>query len=58
MGFGYGGIEMTDERIDGIDERLRAVEAAVIELGLISKYAKYGLLILGASLGLDLQGMI
>ena len=49
---------MTDERIDGIDERLRAVEAAVIELGLISKDANYGILILAASLGLDLQGMI
>ena len=49
---------MSDERIDGIDERLRAVETAVIELGLISKYAKYGILILATSLGLDLQGMI
>ena len=46
------------DRLDGIDERLRAVEAAVIELGFLSKYAKFGLLILGASLGLDVQGMI
>jgi hypothetical protein len=48
---------MTD-RIDGIEERLRAVEAAVIELGLLSKYAKWGVLILAAGFGFDIQGMI
>ena len=46
------------DRIEAMDIRLRSVESAIIELGLLSKYAKYGLLILAMSLGFDLQGMI
>ena len=46
------------DRLEAIDIRLRAVESAVIELGVLSKYAKWCVLILAASMGLDLQGMI
>ena len=46
------------DRIEAIDVRLRSVESAIIELGALSKYAKYGLLVLAAGLGFDLQGMI
>ena len=47
---------LDDERINEIDERLRAVEAAVVELGLLARYAKFGVLILAAGLGVDLTG--
>jgi hypothetical protein len=58
-----GGAEMSNscgerDRIEAMDIRLRSVESAIIELGLLSKYAKYGLLILAMSLGFDLQGVI
>ena len=46
------------DRIDGIDERLRSVEAAVVELGVMARYMKYAVLILAASLGYDLSAVI
>ena len=48
---------MTD-RIDNIEERLRTVEQAVVELGIVARYAKYAVMILAATLGLDLGVMI
>tara|TARA_R100000808_G_C2116285_1_gene128809 strand:- start:769 stop:933 length:165 start_codon:yes stop_codon:yes gene_type:complete len=46
------------DRIEAMDVRLRSVESAIIELGALSRYAKYGLLVLAAGLGFDLQGMV
>lgn len=46
------------DRIDDIEERLRTVEQAVVELGLMARYAKYAVIILGATLGLDLGVMM
>jgi hypothetical protein len=48
---------MTD-RIDNIEERLRTVEQAVVELGIVARYAKYAVMILAATLGLDLGVMM
>ena len=46
------------DRIDDIEERLRTVEQAVVELGLMARYAKYAVIILAATLGLDLGVMM
>ena len=48
---------MTD-RIEAMDIRLRAVEGAVIELGVMSKMLRVVVVIMGLSLGVDVQGMI
>tara|TARA_R110002012_G_scaffold309294_1_gene516233 strand:+ start:9570 stop:9719 length:150 start_codon:yes stop_codon:yes gene_type:complete len=42
-------------RLDEIDERLRSVEQAVVELGVMARYMKYAVLILAASLGYDVS---
>jgi len=47
---------MTD--IEDLEERVRAVEIAIVELSLISKYMRVLLLIVGAGLGIDVTGMI
>ena len=47
-----------DNRIDDMDERLRKVELAVCSLGELAKYLKFGVVILAASLGLDLGGAV
>ena len=46
------------EEIREIDSRLRKVEDAILEISLVAKYAKYGLMILGLSLGVDVSGMV
>lgn len=48
---------MTD-RIEAMDIRLRAVEGAVIELGVMSKMLRVVVVIMGLSLGVDVQEMI
>ena len=49
---------MMSERIEEMDERLRSVEQAVVELGIMSRYMKYAVLILAASLGYDLSAVM
>ena len=49
---------MMSDRIDEIDDRLRSVEQAVVELGVMSRYMKYAVLILGASLGYDISAVV
>ena len=46
------------DRIEAMDIRLRAVEGAVIELGVMSKMLRAVVVIMGLSLGVDVQGMI
>ena len=46
------------DRLEAIDVRLRAVEGAVIELGVMSKMLRAVVVIMGLSLGIDVQGMI
>jgi hypothetical protein len=47
-----------DARLDRIDTRLRAVEEVVVELRLLTKMAKPIVLLLAASLGIDVAPMI
>jgi len=59
----FGGVRLTvddaqDARLDRIDSRLRAVEEVVVELRLLTKMAKPIVLLLAASLGIDLAPMI
>ena len=57
-------LDMTDiddvqnARIESFDERLRSVEQAVVELSQLSKWIKYGVMVLAATLGIDLQTMV
>lgn len=56
-----GDIMMDDfqnDRLTDIEARLRLVENAVVELGVMSRFVKYGVLLVAASLGLDIQGMV
>ena len=46
------------DKIKEIDSRLRSVEDAILEISLVAKYAKYGLIVLGLSLGIDLTEMV
>lgn len=46
------------DRIEAIDVRLRSVERAVIELGVMAKMLRVVVVIMGLSLGVDVQGMI
>lgn len=50
--------DMQNDRINGLDDRLRSVEAAVVELATMAKWMKYAVIVMGASLGIDMQGMI
>jgi len=47
-----------DARLDRIDARLRDVEAVVIELRALVKMVRPVLILLGASLGIDLAPML
>lgn len=47
-----------DARLDRIDQRLRSVEEVVVELQTLTKLAKPIVLLLGASLGIDIAPMI
>ena len=47
-----------DARLDRLDSRLRAVEEVVIELRAITKMVKPVLLLLAASLGIDVAPML
>lgn len=50
--------DMQNERINGLDDRLRSVEAAVVELATMAKWIKYAVIVMAASLGYDLQGVM
>ena len=47
-----------DARLDRLDSRLRAVEEVVIELRAITKMVRPVLLLLAASLGVDVAPML
>ena len=50
--------DVQNARIESFDERLRSVEQAVDELSQLSKWIKYGVMVLAATLGIDLQTMV
>ena len=50
--------DLQNARLESLDVRLRSVEQAVVELAQLSKWIKYGVLVLGATLGIDLQSMV
>lgn len=50
--------ELQNEKIQDLESRVRTVENAVLELGVMSKYLKYGVFVVAASLGVDLGGMV
>ena len=45
-----------DETFRSLDERVRLLEQAVIELSTMAKYLKYAAIALFASFGVDVQG--
>lgn len=49
---------LQDERLSDLENRLRLVESAVVELGVMTKFVKYGVLVIAASFGLDLSELI
>ncbi len=49
---------LSDEDMKDFDLRLRKVEEAILEISLVAKYAKYGLVVLGLSLGIDVTAMV
>jgi hypothetical protein len=49
---------LQNDRLDRLDGRLRAVEEVVIELRTITKMVKPVLLLLAASLGVDVAPML
>ena len=50
--------DLQNARLESLDVRLRSVEQAVVELAQLSKWIKYGVLVLAATLGIDLQTMV
>ena len=50
--------ELQNDKIQDLESRVRVVEQAIVELGVMSKYLKYGVLVVTASLGADVGGMI
>ena len=50
--------EIQNEKLTDLEGRMRLVENAVLELGIMSKYLKYGVLLVAASLGIDIGGVI
>jgi len=44
------------DRINEIDSRLRTVEGAIIELGILSRWMKVLVTIVGLGLGVDVTG--
>ena len=53
-----GGGELSADRIEAMDIRLRAVESCVIELGVLVRYMKYAVLIFAATVGYDLSAVV
>jgi len=49
---------MQNSKIMEIEERLRSVEAAVVELASMARMIKVVAMIMAATLGLDVQGMM
>lgn len=45
-------------RIDEMDERLRLVEQAVVELSAMARWMKYAVIVMAASLGIDMGAFI
>lgn len=50
--------EAQDARLDRIDNRLRKVEEAVIELNALAKLARPIIVLLAASLGVDIAPVV
>jgi hypothetical protein len=50
--------EMQNERITEIDGRLRSVEGAVIELATLGRYVKILVILLAATAGIDISGLM
>lgn len=50
--------KLQNDKIQDLESRVRVVENAVLELGVMSKYLKYGVLVVAASLGIDVGGMV
>ena len=47
-----------DDRMNDMDERLRIVEQAVVELATATRYIKYLVLVIGASVGIDVGALM
>jgi|14_taG_2_1085336.scaffolds.fasta_scaffold17273_4 hypothetical protein len=50
--------ELQNDRLNSIDDRLRNVEAAVVELATMAKWMRYAVIIMAGGFGYDLTGMI
>lgn len=49
---------MIEDELRSLDERVRLLEQAVIELSTMAKYIKYAAIALFASFGVDVQGVM
>lgn len=49
---------MQNNRMDSIENRLIAVEQAVVELALMAKWLRILVVIVAGSVGLDITGMV
>jgi hypothetical protein len=50
--------DFQNDKLSDLETRMRLVESAVLELGVMSKYLKYGVLLVATSLGLDLTAVM
>lgn len=53
-----GNDNMTDQRLLDIENRLRAVEDAVLELAVLTRFVKVIAIFIAAGLGLDLSAVV
>lgn len=49
---------MNDDRFTALEERVRTVEMAVVELATMAKYLRVLVVIVGASLGVQMEGLL
>ena len=47
-----------NDRLADLEARMRLIEKAVIELGVMSNYIKIGVAVLAASVGLDITAVV
>ena len=47
-----------EEKVESLDDRVKLVEQAVFELSIMAKYLRYAFLVLLASLGIDVGGLM
>lgn len=47
-----------EDKVDGLEDRVRLLEQAVFELSTMAKYLKYGFFVIAGSFGMEIQGLM